>query len=686
MILKMGIVLLALIIFALVIYSNQYKKFGKIVNIGVYIFLAGLIAFLLWKGSITDYHSASFFILFMSVLITYHNRKNTGLSKISILLAGLFLSIVTLIYPLYDTYTEHFQRIVYTILCSIQCIYVGQDVEFIQNEIISHGAGINYTMFMNLLFLLAPILTTGVILTLLQQFIHKVKYVTDLLKIWKKEVHVFSNINKESVALAESLYQSRAILVFCNEKENEVKESLKNRIRKIGAITIDTSEIEAKMLTTFGKNVFFYEISEDDIKNMDNAMKLIEKYESKEQVKVTVFSTRKEAEMLLDSTNRKMKVALVNKNRYALYHLLEQRPMIQWSKNGLSSVLIVGEEDSRVLEMVKIILWSMQLDNHDLEIHVVMPETIRTQSMLYHQCPGLKEKKYKVFFHKADIQTEEMDEAIDNYCQNTNYIIVTMKEDRLNIETAIYLREHFLYLDKENYINQPPIHIWLNDEIKGIDELGVNSKNYVLSEKDNEKLGYHFYPFGTTEQIYSEVSILNIKLEELALMLHLSNVGALEKPNKDQEIAKRTYRNRESTRKYSIACAIHMKYSLYTKGIDLFHQNLTPKLVEQIKMLMTNEDVVESLMRSDIRMWNTFWRTEGFRRVSFEETSKYFHNEQIKSHQHTIAKLNPCLTDLEEFEKNEEELEKIRGNRPKLIKVERNYVMKFPIVLEKLLN
>ena len=79
-----------------------------------------------------------------------------------------------------------------------------------------------------------------------------------------------------------------------------------------------------------------------------------------------------------------------------------------------------------------------------------------------------------------------------------------------------------------------------------------------------------------------------------------------------------------------------------------------------------------------------FLRTEGFRQVSFEEASVYY--KSLQSHQHTIAKLNPCLTDLDEFEADEVALEKIRGKRPQLIKAERNYVMKFPMILERLCN
>lgn len=621
-------------------------------------------------------------ILIVSIFLVYRYRKNSSLSKITILLAGLFITIVTLVYPLYDESENELQRIVFSILYSIQCIYVGQDFEFIQNEMLIHNVSSLYYFVVYVCFLLAPTFTTGVIITLIENTVHKIKCRFSLLNPSKREVHIFSNINKESATLAESINNHKCVLIFCNEKEEKVKESLRNRIHKIGGITINDSELEIKVSN---KKTFFYEISEDEMQNMDNSMKLIEKYRYNKNIKVTVFSTRKEAEILLDSLDREINVALINKNKYALYHLLEKRPILKYSKDGLTSVLIMGEHN-RVLEIIKMVLWSMQLDNQKVEIHVIDKQATKLQNILYHQAPGLKEEKYRLFFYNADIETEEIDSIIKDFCQNTTYIILAMKDDKLNIDTAVYLREYFLFLDKNNYSNQPPIHIWLNDEIKGIETLGINDNNYAKTKDDSKSIGYNFYPFGTTEQIYSEVSILNTKLEQFALMLHLANVGVLNKPKEKQEIAKRTYKNREKTRKYALTCAIHLKYSLYTKGINLFDNNINMELVNEVKYLMTQEDEVYSLMKSDMKMWNTFWRTEGFRRVSFEEASVYYNNKEVKSYQHTLAKLNPCLTDLDEFEENEKQLEKIIGKRPEFIKAEENYIRSFPIVLEKLLN
>ena len=621
-------------------------------------------------------------ILLISIFIAYKYRKNSGLGKITILLAGLFISIVILVYPLSSDTEDTFQRIVFSILYSIQCIYVGQDFEIVQSKILLEKFSSLYVLVIYIDFLLAPVLTTGVILSLLENLLHKIICKLSFYNPFKKEAHIFSNITKESVTLAESIKSSKNNIIFCNEKEEDIKESLKERIRKINAITVKESEEEINIRK---KKTFFYEISENEIKNIDNGIKLIEKYQDRENVKVTVFSTRKEAEMLLDSVNRKMRVSLVNKNNYAIYNLLNDRPILKWTKNNKISILLMGDE-KRILETIKILLWSMQLDGYELEIHVVGENAKHMQTMFYHQCPGLKREKYKVLFHKADIQTEELDSVLNAECQDVNYIILAMQEDELNIETGIYLREYYLYADKESYSNKPAINIWLNDEIKGVDDLGISEKNYVRISEKNPKIYYELHSFGTTEQIFKEVSILDTKLENFGLFCHLANVNVLYKTRKEQQKDIDTYNNREKTRKYSISSAIHMKNCLYTKGINLFEKEITPELIEQVRQLIENDVDVTSLMRSDIRMWNVFWRTEGYKKVSFEEAEVYYKKGVTKSQQHVMAKLNPCLTDIESFTENERKMSEMYGRPVHLINAERVYIKCFPDILQRLMT
>lgn len=91
-----------------------------------------------------------------------------------------------------------------------------------------------------------------------------------------------------------------------------------------------------------------------------------------------------------------------------------------------------------------------------------------------------------------------------------------------------------------------------------------------------------------------------------------------------------------------------MKNCLYTKGINLFEKEITPELIEQVRQLIENDVDVTSLMKSDIRMWNVFWRTEGY--------------------------------------KNERKMSEMYGRPVHLINAEKVYIKCFPDILQRLMT
>ena len=215
----------------------------------------------------------TFIIIAITIIIAIRIKKNNNLSIISILLAGLFLCIFTLIYPLSEDGGK-LQRIVFSILYSIQCIYVGQDFELVQSSILVEKYSWLYVVTLYTTFLLAPILTTGFVLSLIENFVHGIKCQLAILNPFKKEIHIFSNINEESITLAENVRKKNNVIIFCNEKEEDIKESLKDKIRKMNAISVASSE---KNIKIGNKRAHFYEISQNEIENMDNALILTNK-------------------------------------------------------------------------------------------------------------------------------------------------------------------------------------------------------------------------------------------------------------------------------------------------------------------------------------------------------------------------------------------------------------------------
>ena len=622
-----------------------------------------------------------FIIIGIAATIIYKTKKNGNLSTITIMLVALYLGILSLISPLVAESNNLLQKIAFSILYSFQCIYVGQDFEYINSQLILGNYTWFYKAILYLSFVLAPMLTTGFVLSFIETFVHGIHCRLALLNPFNKNIHVFSNINEDSVSYAENIKQKKSIFIFCNEKDENIKESLKERIRNIDAISIPYSDKKIKIRN---KNYYFYEMSDNEIANTENALSIINKYPNNDRIKVSIFSTRKEAQLLLDSNNkRKIKVFLIDRNKYALYNLFLNKPIIKYAGDNVISVLLMGEED-RVLEMIKISLWSMQLEKFELKINIIGNNANHIKLRLFRDCPGLDDKKYKIYFYQADIQTTESIEVMDKYCQDTDYIIMGYRDDGLSVDTAFFLRRYFLYSDKKTYSHMPQINMWLNNEINGLDELGVMEKNYLIGKEKNEKIFYKIDSFGTREQLYRDLAKYNSELEEHSLLCHLANVGALnnsEEEGMEKDIL--NYYNRQRTREYSIAMAIHMKNLLYTLGIDTYDSKITDEMIEKVERLLEDEKVLNSMMASDTAMWNCYNRGQGFQKISFDEVPKYY-QKVTTIFQHTMAKLNPCLTDFDQYEKHEDDTERLFDHRYSYIKAEKKYILYYPKILRKL--
>ena len=154
-------------------------------------------------------------IVYIISIILYRKYKDkfNNLSKISLVLIGLFITIIILIIPFISEENE-FKKIVLAILYSIQCIYVGQDISLIRNSVLTENLSCTYIFFLYFCFLLAPILTTGFVLSLLENVFQKVYLTFNFISPFLKEIYVFSNLNKDSVMLAEKIKTKSNLIIF----------------------------------------------------------------------------------------------------------------------------------------------------------------------------------------------------------------------------------------------------------------------------------------------------------------------------------------------------------------------------------------------------------------------------------------------------------------------------------------
>ena len=130
------------------------------------------------------------------------------------------------------------------------------------------------------------------------------------------------------------------------------------------------------------------------------------------------------------------------------------------------------------------------------------------------------------------------------------------------------------------------------------------------------------YAFGTAEQIYKEISILNNKFPKFALYCHLANMDRLSSPPDKQKPHITNFKNREKTRDYSMGAVIHLKNSLFAHGVDIYY-DIDDDKIKKVNKLLKNKKIHKEFEDSDLKYWNVHARARGFRFVTFEEAKVY---------------------------------------------------------------
>lgn len=230
------------------------------------------------------------FMVTVSGIFAFKNRHNTSKCIASISL-GILFSTFFMILP-----TEWVKdgKVVesptlYAILSALFYSFkaVGGRQEIAQMETI-RLEGILKTVYIYvnyLMFALAPIFASGLVLTFIGDTGEKIRYFFS----WSPKCHVFSEVNEKSVALATGIKESpgRKTLVFCDTKTAD--KALLVEAKKLGAITLYKSCKNLQLFRRFKKYEFYF-ISENEDNNIELTEDMIDKKNRLEKHKIVVNS------------------------------------------------------------------------------------------------------------------------------------------------------------------------------------------------------------------------------------------------------------------------------------------------------------------------------------------------------------------------------------------------------------
>ena len=213
-------------------------------------------------------------------------RKKSALRPFYILTVGIFLSSAVAFFPLYmplfeGDATSVFNSILSSAHNAIRMFVIDCDMEFALEQTAHMTPALrgSYRSLFDVLLVVAPILTVGVVLSFLEGISAYLHYVFSFFK----DAYIFSELNERSLALAQSLKQAQpsAAIVFMDvfQKEDERSYEMLERAKKLDAICFknDISVVSFRFHSK-KKKLYFFVVGTDEIENMNQVIRLAAPY------------------------------------------------------------------------------------------------------------------------------------------------------------------------------------------------------------------------------------------------------------------------------------------------------------------------------------------------------------------------------------------------------------------------
>lgn len=587
----------------------------------------------------------AFIVFIIAIFFAVKNRNN--MSKwISCVLLGVFFATFFMVLPtawinegktvecpiLYSALSS--------LLYSFKALGGRQDIAQIETIALSGIFKTFYIYFNYIIFTLAPILASSLILSFIADFGDKIKYFF----AFSKNVYVFSEINENSLSLAEGLLNNKekTAIIFCKTKDAK-KEDI-TKARKLGAILFHKSCEDIKTNKKHKKFEFCI-INHDEDANLKIAETLVTKHsKSNRKVTINTFIESGTGVKLLENVSKtkgenNIELRCIDEIAFFCNHLIFNHPLYDTKGNGKNiSVAIIGCGRTG-MRMLKTVYWAGQIEGYSLKIRVYDKDACKIEKNFYRECPGLKDNQ-TIKFIETNVDTLDFQEKLLNQenSKDATYIIVAMGDDQLNLSVADDISK--IYRKNRNFGKDQMPEIFAR--VRSKDKTGPYFNDTSFLKERNINL------FGTTESIFSDTTLFNTELENMAFAVHLAYWERTDKDKNSAEFKEvyNDFKTSEYERRSSMAAALHIPAKLCICDEIPKNDNniLTDKNIDIFeKSIKTNDKLLEKLMRNEHDRWNAFMLTEGYIPASLEEMMQY--SKITKNHRDDLSMLHPCITD-----------------------------------------
>lgn len=605
--------------------------------------------------------SIAVIILAITIFRAIKKRHNMS-SLVSCIMVGIFFATFFMVLPTEwvkdgtDVENPVLYSVLSSLLYSFKTLGGRQEIKQIESIGLSGTLKTIYVCINYLMFVLAPVITSTLILSFIGDTGERIRYFF----YFAPECCVFSEINVNSVALAKERknHGLKKALVFCNAKNAD--KNLLAEVRKLGGISLYQPCNRIRLYRRFKEYEFFI-VSENQDDNIAVTEEFIVKKDQLVKFNITLNSFVEShvhidvMESMTENTqNAPLKIRFIDKVSRFCSALLFKNPLYDTPDNSKDiSVLIVGGGRFG-MQMLKTVVSDGQINGYSLKITVIDKNASVIEKELYSQCPELE--YYDIRFKEADINDNRFSETV-NACADATCVFVTTGSDDLNISTA----EKIYIIFRRRYANYiPKIFSRVRQEKNAIN---LEKKGTYLSER-NIRL------FGTTSSVFVEDALFNSELENLAFAVHLYYCNALgeEKNSPKYKEALFSFRASEYSRNSSAATALHIPSKLKSCGITVESGSLIGQadvLGAEFEKKIKDDKVLTALADNEHERWNAYMRSAGYQRANFDTVMKYA--KITKSHKDAKARLHPCIVsgdELRDLQKEYDEHYKELGLKP----------------------
>ena len=530
-------------------------------------------------------------LVFLAVALGLNRwRKRSGflgkyLSGFYCFAAGVFLALTIILFPVScQSYEEGFnfwgiRALFLSIHTAMRCFILDGELDMMNaaTERLPEAFRLWYTFYGAVLFVMAPVMTVGFILSFFRNFTAKMRIAWQS----RKPVFYFSELNRTALTLAEDVREKNpdALIVFADvyPEDGEDSYEMRKEAERIRAFCV-RDDIEDLISAKNDRQVEYFLIGENQSENISQAVTIAEASMKLFNKKIFVFSDSEEDGSILESVDwtpqiglaRKeaektkrsevefnkqiMKLRQVNVQKQLAWSIVAGKDLfecIRKDENGenVLSALIIGF-GRYGMEFFRTLLWFGQMAGCRLEINIVDisdgsdPEKPDAESLISWKMPGVLlhndervagEDFYSVriftginagsgAFRKMFLNADGTpnDDETGRRLRRSTWILTSMGDDNANIGQALAMRRIFDQLYDVNTASGkterdelPRILAIVMDDEKAAK---LNGETGLINYKE---IPYNIRAIGNLSERYSYDAVYPKQTEDDAFRYHV---------------------------------------------------------------------------------------------------------------------------------------------------------------------